>query len=159
MWSMSWLSFGHFNPRSLTGATSLACNLYTSTSDISIHAPSRERQYNVRRSKNHHKDFNPRSLTGATFTLEKSKIIIRFQSTLPHGSDLITTRAFCWKLSISIHAPSRERRFKPFRRAILSRFQSTLPHGSDHVRPFLKGVVLIFQSTLPHGSDVILLLM
>ena len=119
---------------------------------ISIHAPSRERRlpggayrFSVY--------FNPRSLTGATFSSSTYVIfVVRFQSTLPHGSDgagnnIVDTYA---------------------------KFQSTLPHGSDllfvhiaHERIYfnprsLTGATLLiiirvregqFQSTLPHGSD------
>ena len=99
----------HFNPRSLTGATSpdARCRSYRS-------------------------DFNPRSLTGATFYWpqrfrQRWEISIhaplrerrdcskncllprRFQSTLPYGSDLIEI------------APA----------GGVERFQSTLPYGSD----------------------------
>ena len=76
----------NFNPRSLAGATALirdiintsvfqstlprgsdfACNLYTSTSDISIHAPSRERRLCFRFRLVLPWHFNPRSLAGAT---------------------------------------------------------------------------------------------
>ena len=75
---------------------------------------------------------------------------------------------------ISIHAPSRERRFTCSPMRPLREFQSTLPHGSDtrccrapwcvcisiHAPSRERvpnddpiGVNLIFQSTLPHGSD------
>ena len=98
--------------------------------------------------------FNPRSLTGATiFSFKEFKIIIRFQSTLPHGSDHV----------------------RPFLKGVVTIFQSTLPHGSDSKRRPIKikhihfnprsltgatGALsnsasrhAIFQSTLPHGSD------
>ena len=53
-------------------------------------------------------NFNPRSLAGAT--AKKSKFIVSylFQSTLPRGSDLNDRNALIG-MSISIHAPSRER--------------------------------------------------
>ena len=76
-----------FNPRSLTGATQLLrLNLFRMA------------------------DFNPRSLTGATsccLFCKRSHCL--FQSTLPHGSDLI--------------CKAKESRYWTF--------QSTLPHGSD----------------------------
>ncbi len=76
----------YFNPRSLTGATErqngAPCVIY-----ISIHAPSRER----RKSKTcvlNNCYFNPRSLTGATTTaIVRISALLRFQSTLPYGSD------------------------------------------------------------------------
>ena len=189
----------HFNPRSLTGATHKIplCSClplrFQSTlphgsdtqkfatlptlSDISIHAPSRERHLSRRQPKHWPQDFNPRSLTGAT----------GLQS--PHGY-------IC--RCISIHAPSRERQLDSdvLLNAATS-FQSTLPHGSDilggnnhainiNFNPrSLTGATepksliittimisihapsrerqrwysilnigyLLFQSTLPHGSD------
>ena len=140
-----------FNPRSLTGATErqnvAPCVIY-----ISIHAPSRER----RKSKTcvlNNCYFNPRSLTGATMhhsifswcriisihapSRERRRLRLpyspqhKFQSTLPHGSDLVIIFSALrrWNfnprsltgatltdshsiilLGISIHAPSRERR-------------------------------------------------
>ena len=97
-------------------------------------------------------DFNPRSLTGATSTIADSLVIS----------------------SISIHAPSRERRTGRVESEVQRIFQSTLPHGSDQdkVNPrcplaisihapsrerlfifYLLASTMIFQSTLPHGSD------
>ena len=99
---------GYFNPRSLTGATAY-CLLSWPTI----------------------RNFNPRSLTGATNTLSHRSGVIRFQSTLPHGSD--KTPAKSPLLSIA--------------------FQSTLPHGSDGDYDKAEIEALIFQSTLPHGSD------
>ena len=56
--------------------------------------------------------------------------IVLFQSTLPHGSDLLVRKNFL-KNVISIHAPSRERLVVVMALASLLPFQSTLPHGSD----------------------------
>ena len=125
----------HFNPRSLAGATvrqvfdrMLACR-------ISIHAPSRERRhiqlypwtcrhFNPRSlagaTCRFHviycfaPYFNPRSLAGATATTGSRPVVGLFQSTLPRGSDMQTGYQLGNQLSISIHAPSRERpsRFK-----------------------------------------------
>ena len=76
---------------------------------ISIHAPSRERPIQVFMLVLKIQYFNPRSLTGATWRcMPKRRAVCLFQSTLPHGSDpleVIKQR----KISISIHAPSRER--------------------------------------------------
>ena len=123
----------NFNPRSLTGATSVN-DKPAVRSDISIHAPSRERP----------KIFKPRDG------------VITFQSTLPHGSDDMTFEEWV-KIYISIHAPSRER---PILLIIIrereGQFQSTLPHGSDLMVCRSCRRSLTFQSTLPHGSDPIM---
>ena len=84
----------------------------------------------------------------------KSLPVSWFQSTLPYGSDylLMSTRPYI--LSISIHAPLRER---PYKRTELNihrrKFQSTLPYGSDVLPLLLLLIMLEFQSTLPYGSD------
>ena len=101
------LANAHFNPRSLTGATQMSKgSLYVER--ISIHAPSRERR-RLRSPYSPQQNFNPRSLTGATGKERKSQVNtnisihapsrerlwrtstgvskLRFQSTLPHGSD------------------------------------------------------------------------
>ena len=121
---------GHFNPRSLAGATAAGCiqgliyhyfnprslagatrsrQLYTGVMGISIHAPSRERQSQT--------NFPCR--------------ILKFQSTLPRGSDAYTIPFVVDEQTISIHAPSRERPSSASWRAGAKRFQSTLPRGSD----------------------------
>ena len=78
--------------------------------EISIHAPSRERLLaSLPTVPNRH--FNPRSLAGATIDCLAENAAKLFQSTLPRGSD----RRWKKRLStatISIHAPSRERRLK-----------------------------------------------
>ena len=78
----------HFNPRSLTGATTL---FYAQVAGdrISIHAPSRERHAAIISSIGAPADFNPRSLTGATIAIAVVVYLMRFQSTLPHGSDMV----------------------------------------------------------------------
>ena len=76
----------YFNPRSLAGATySLEFHLHNRR--ISIHAPLRERQTVIRKTKVFIINFNPRSLAGAT----------PYAAKLPCG------------VVISIHAPLRER--------------------------------------------------
>ena len=77
----------HFNPRSLAGATRLAA-LADLPAAISIQAPSRE------------------------LRLKKLKLILllKFQSTLPRGSDDSGYLVPIF-VDISIHAPSRERRW------------------------------------------------
>ncbi len=87
---------GNFNPRSLAGATI--------------------RRFLSRRCKY---DFNPRSLAGATIFLTSCKQVRElFQSTLPRGSDGSIDDKTGVITSISIHAPSRERRlvFEHFQR-------------------------------------------
>ena len=76
----------YFNPRSLTGATTVGGNCYAD----GMH-------------------FNPRSLTGATYGGMEYASAITFQSTLPHGSDY-SGMIIVPIVAISIHAPSRERR-------------------------------------------------
>ena len=141
---------------------------------ISIHAPSRERRdFIIALLRGG--DFNPRSLTGATLRrLLPLRQTLTFQSTLPHGSDLLPDELLqqypisihapsrerrgtgwlsCTAYAISIHAPSRERlrvrKFAPFGTI----FQSTLPHGSDSSLMTRSVLLIPFQSTLPHGSD------
>ena len=102
----TWPSW-HFNPRSLTGATSVkdkrskawefqstlpyGSDQWDANVDqlarISIHAPLRERLLSILKGLKP-KNFNPRSLTGATsnpvwYSIYKHQ----FQSTLPYGSD------------------------------------------------------------------------
>ena len=76
-------------------------------------------------------DFNPRSLTGATFDIH----------------------VFSTQISISIHAPSRERRCCSISIGIPHIFQSTLPRGSDYLTATELLSIVEFQSTLPRGSD------
>ena len=128
----SFLTHRNFNPRSLAGATTYLFRFAAG------------RHY-----------FNPRSLAGATFKIFKPRdCVIAFQSTLPRGSDTYLSVPALVIVSISIHAPSRERHSaddSPCRQCAI--FQSTLPRGSDSIlSPFFtrQGT---FQSTLPRGSD------
>ena len=82
---------------------------FTQERTISIHAPSRERRCN--------------------HTLYRLSCL--FQSTLPHGSDVVPLESITTLDGISIHAPSRERPKSPFWMRSTEQFQSTLPHGSD----------------------------
>ena len=118
---------------------------------ISIHAPSRERH---------------RALIGCGHA-------VRFQSTLPHGSDLAAAPIATHK-AISIHAPSRERRISAFLMTAYHDFNPRSLTGATRSNPVwysiykhfnprsLTGATLVmilwikaflFQSTLPHGSD------
>ncbi len=65
-----------------------------------------------------------------SLAMQDDLVNMQFQSTLPHGSDAVNILIVQY-LSISIHAPSRERLlcFGWFPSDV--RFQSTLPHGSD----------------------------
>ena len=82
--------------------------------EISIHAPLRERPQGFSPSAGR-RDFNPRSLTGATKVGDnKMDTMLKFQSTLPYGSD--SSDKLSMRLSL--------------------RFQSTLPYGSDHISEF-----------------------
>ena len=76
-----YLSRIHFNPRSLTGATTSVLNTIGNIAN-----------------------FNPRSLTGATFFSCTLYCLCLFQSTLPHGSDSIKTNYFSINLSQAFFA-------------------------------------------------------
>ena len=75
--------------------------------------------------------FNPRSLTGATFLMRMLDVTKVFQSTLPHGSDLMASFAALPPVN-----------FNP--RSLTGATLSLIP----------KGLKRVFQSTLPHGSDL-----
>ena len=100
----------NFNPRSLAGATLDTLAVFLPTKTISIHAPSRERPANV--------------VDDADY--------IRFQSTLPRGSD----HRECCALHLSRYFNPRSLAgatallFSPIK--CRKRFQSTLPRGSDY---------------------------
>ena len=100
----------NFNPRSLAGATQMAV-FFLPIFIISIHAPSRERHIGLIALLAYVLNFNPRSLAGATHGTQSRAADGRaFQSTLPRGSDYNKTKDK-YVMNISIHAPSRERRF------------------------------------------------
>ena len=119
----------HFNPRSLTGAT-FDIHVFSTQISISIHAPSRERRCcSISIGIPHiFQSTLPRGSDYLTATELLS--IVEFQSTLPRGSDA-TSSAHCAATSISIHAPSRERRIGFNKTFDTQGFQSTLPRGSD----------------------------
>ena len=99
---------------------------------ISIHAPSRERPP-PKCSRLPAEYFNPRSLTGATAKqLYQRSIQVKFQSTLPHGSD---KGVFLQKLIFLYFNPRSLTGATTFYISwirTLTIFQSTLPHGSDY---------------------------
>ena len=120
--------------------------------DISIHAPSRERL----------------RLTTGLFGVST------FQSTLPRGSDFVSHSNYSplldfnprslagatynptmlgKALTISIHAPSRERPIfvpKEIPEGIISIHAPSRERPFDHANQLLS---ILFQSTLPRGSD------
>ena len=98
----------HFNPRSLAGATFFLPSQLLPCG-ISIHAPLRERP--------------------AAWTMQRE--CLRFQSTLPCGSDWLHEQTVEADSTISIHAPLRERLAGVMCSAAYIAFQSTLPCGSD----------------------------
>ena len=102
-------TLGNFNPRSLAGATK--CESCGGTvSEISIHAPSRERQINGK-SKNIRPEISIHAPSRERQRQEHLKDYnFLFQSTLPRGSDFGSSASTGEMLDISIHAPSRERR-------------------------------------------------
>ena len=142
-----------FNPRSLTGATTVTIQ---SCPDRAVFQSTLPHGSDCRQSP---------AATGAK----------AFQSTLPHGSDVAILFIPPSNYAISIHAPSRERPAAARHVLCPSRFQSTLPHGSDITNLILKSCSVSisihapsrerlcgkaghlhideFQSTLPHGSD------
>ena len=123
----------NFNPRSLTGATKSEDNSTTFVAEFQSTLPygsdrlnraSQTKKFKFQstlpygsdnggiRRKSNDSNFNPRSLTGATVNAV--------------GKDCLIT--------ISIHAPLRERQLLPFLRIITLVFQSTLPYGSDGIK-------------------------
>ena len=146
----------HFNPRSLTGAT-FDIHVFSTQISISIHAPSRERRCcSISIGIPHiFQSTLPRGSDYLTATELLS--IVEFQSTLPRGSDA-TSSAHCAATSISIHAPSRERRIGFNKTFDTQGFQSTLPRGSDNPTRRPQPQERLFQSTLPRGSDDIITL-
>ena len=98
----------YFNPRSLAGATDCSCLLIFRR----IHFNPRSLAGATQRQRNYHHQrryFNPRSLAGATLMLAVVLVILKFQSTLPYGSDPAPTPLSDVDGAISIHAPLRER--------------------------------------------------
>ena len=121
----------YFNPRSLTGATSRTGD-YGNFSVISIHAPSRERPSSL-------------SLKDAIFIISihapsrerplvklTTFLAARFQSTLPHGSDLDLHYNLLLEIYFNPRSLTGATSFGvPW--DLLLEFQSTLPHGSDAI--------------------------
>ena len=130
----------------------MSYHIHHQTCPISIHAPSRERPPTLQHC-NADLHFNPRSLAGATADGNSPRTrTLKFQSTLPHGSDNIGVK-FRNNGSISIHAPSRERQIEVMSIRQLSIFQSSLPRGSDSPNSTALCSDQAFQSSLPRGSD------
>ena len=125
------------------GATFLISFLIV-TCLISIHAPLRER-----RTKHLH-----------------VLLILIFQSTLPHGSDLNNELTKAKIKTISIHAPSRERcktisihapsRERCLKKSLCAACLAISIHAPSRERPRFESafvIFVLFQSTLPRGSD------
>ena len=120
----------NFNPRSLTGAIGQGDKVIIL-----------------------HKYFNPRSLTGAISFKIFSSSSIKFQSTLPHGSEGFSCVGFS-NVGISIHAPSRERDMYWPTFAFLG--ISIHAPSRERIRRLIELLLFpLFQSTLPHGSDLL----
>ena len=146
--------FGHFNPRSLTGATQSGYSAAAGIS-ISIHAPLRERpQANIRRSV--FDNFNPRSLTGATclgLYLGSKKNISIHAPLRERPQPSLADQTYA---EISIHAPLRERRSRVRKSTTNDRHFN--PRSLTGATGILRSIILNFvkfQSTLPYGSDSI----
>ena len=120
----------NFNPRSLTGATSLHRD-HLQLFFISIHAPLRERLSYRCSMPSSRVNFNPRSLTGATI---RNTSLYSSHPISIHAPLRERHKANDWAIRcvhISIHAPLRERRMVTILLELLHSFQSTLPYGSD----------------------------
>ena len=81
-------------------------------------------------------------------------LAIKFQSTLPYGSDQQLSTTF-YNFYISIHAPLRERRLILDKLFIKHRFQSTLPYGSDSSKVTLSINLILISIHAPNGSRYI----
>ena len=121
---------GHFNPRSLAGATvssahdktaagisihapsrerPQSCGRERGYKHISIHAPSRERRRRLRSPYSPQHNFNPRSLAGATGRMHlRLNLTSNFNPRSLAGATGLPS-ASMHNNPISIHAPSRER--------------------------------------------------
>ena len=118
--------------------------------------------------------FNPRSLTGATLPVLRSQAALKFQSTLPYGSDSSpnclngTFLAFQSTLPygsdprslrpryltrISIHAPLRERPYALYAEKHGDVISIHAPLRERPVKESSAIATFRFQSTLPYGSD------
>ncbi len=141
-----------FNPRSLTGATSLflVCSLVT---DISIHAPLRERHFSYP-AYQFNQNFNPRSFTGATERRRQDLHPDHYFNPRSLTEATRDLRALISTTPISIHAPSRERLLAPDRRLWHGSFNPRSLTGATSPSPYVVPIAA-FQSTLPHGSDII----
>ena len=162
----------NFNPRSLAGATvhgvQAGCKAVQFQStlprgsdknrrclaavhrDISIHAPSRERQI-VSKQYQTHKKISIHAPSRERHEYRKYHANQQlFQSTLPRGSDMHFVARWQAVFVISIHAPSRERQLAAWPICASSRkFQSTLPRGSDRFAVALACIILLISIHAP----------
>ena len=167
----------YFNPRSLTGATTLR-TFGICQRNISIHAPSRERQHIgiARLSTPLFQSPLPRGSDRATPCLLLATM--QFQSTLPRGSDNMPCFER-WREPISIHAPLRERLLGCSSKTTFSDFNPRSLAGATISNDVFRYGIdisihapsrerqsfyprrcssLKFQSTLPRGSDLAMVL-
>ena len=132
----------------------MSCRSYTR---ISIHAPSRERPSFCFTSFLFFNYFNPRSLAGATQIKLQYKLQYKYFNPRSLAGATLISLINIWLLTISIHAPSRERQPLNHFKLLAIAFQSTLPRGSDRIMSTLFLRFFEFQSTLPRGSDVFIM--
>ena len=120
-----------FNPRSRTGSDRPCRSGSSGVHRVSIHAPAR----------------------GATAVCVEYRLLIMFQSTLPHGERHREPLSQILHIRVSIHAPARGATDRV--NSALQRDQCFNPRsrtGSDIVEADLMMHVTWFQSTLPHGE-------
>ena len=142
----------YFNPRPLAGATPSELRP-SSSSIISIHAPSRGRLWNISVFDRPYMISIHAPSRGRLDTLVLSRLIYSFQSTPPRGGDREKLNAQKQVNAISIHAPSRGRPVDLFAGKIEIKFQSTPPRGGDVCVFLLASSIIRFQSTPPRGGD------
>ena len=124
---------------------------------ISIHAPSRERLSRIY-CYSFHSNFNPRSLTGATCLLVCAPALDSHFNPRSLTGATHLRYSFGQRRSISIHAPSRERRPRPAARKRSSNFNPRSLTGATRAFERCATIAITFQSTLPHGSDTLKIL-
>ena len=120
---------------------------------ISIHAPSRERQFGTNSPSTIFLYFNPRSLAGATLSAELYCSCCNYFNPRSLAGATINQCIDNTRSGISIHAPSRERH-DVVADSILSVFISIHAPSRERQSKHLDLQKLLpFQSTLPRGSD------
>ena len=100
------------------------------TEKISIHAPARGATPLPKINNTFPGHFNPRSREGSDKdSASVAVLIFQFQSTLPRGERLRSSRLIALNFSISIHAPARGATSNACDTVKSALFQSTLPRG------------------------------